>query len=162
MKTLVLMRHAEPETQKSGSTDFMRNLTERGRKDVDSLTNFMRTKEFFPDQIVSSPAQRTRNTAEIIASKLSYPVNEIHYEQFLYEFYDKDDIIGLLKNCFEDKNSVLIVGHNPLIAYLANELTGQLNQFPAGKALGIAFQTESWDIKKGEIIFSFENSGKGL
>jgi len=125
-------------------------------KDVDDVADLVLKTGILPDLIMSSPAVRTQQSALILASKFSYPEVEIVYEKFLYENFKKWDVLLLLQNSFPDKDTVFIVGHNPLIAYFADELTGKFNEFPAGKALGISFICNDWQLNQGEIIFSFE------
>ena len=73
---ITLLRHAESEGNAQGyfqgQGDFP--LTERGREQAHALAaRWQKEKRIF-DQIIASPLIRTRDTAEIIANALNFPV----------------------------------------------------------------------------------------
>jgi len=74
---IYLVRHSTPEEgspDDDEEADAGRELTDEGRKIVESLAEWMRDKGEFPTVIYTSPTQRTRETAEILQKELGVPV----------------------------------------------------------------------------------------
>jgi phosphohistidine phosphatase len=139
LKTLYLLRHAKAE---SGLNDLTRDLTVRGRRQAESIGQWMFEKGIKPDRILSSPAKRSQLTAEICSERADYQGN-IRFEGDLYDPYgDKYiDVIAGLKN---KHDSVMIVGHNPKISSAITILTGeQLNMSPC-MLVCIEFALDKW------------------
>ena len=70
MKTLVLLRHAETENAYSGQKDFDRELTNTGISDAIYKGKIFKDKNIVVDLILSSSANRTSKTAELIAEQI--------------------------------------------------------------------------------------------
>jgi 2,3-bisphosphoglycerate-dependent phosphoglycerate mutase len=74
---IVLLRHAESVGNANGywqgQTDFP--LTEAGRTQAQSLANYWQKTGYVFDQVISSPLQRARQTAEIICSTIGTEIN---------------------------------------------------------------------------------------
>ena len=67
----------------------------KGSKDAKKIGEILNKKKVLPDLIVSSPALRARETAQIVAKQINYKnhimYNEVIYEAFLNEFgYDTE------------------------------------------------------------------------
>ena len=69
MKTLIVVRHAKAKSSHLHERDFDRPLTWQGAEDARAAGRALVAR--YPDVtcIVSSPARRTRTTAEIIAAE---------------------------------------------------------------------------------------------
>jgi len=82
-----LMRHGEGEHNVQGvlSTKVSDNhhLTENGKKEVAKSAKKLKSEKI--DLIYASPFVRTRETAEIVAQALGYPVDKIIYDSRLVE-----------------------------------------------------------------------------
>lgn len=61
---LILMRHAKSSWSDPGLDDHDRPLNKRGRASARAIGAWLRTKGYLPDLILSSTAQRTRETVE--------------------------------------------------------------------------------------------------
>ena len=101
--------------------------------------------------IYSSPSKRTKSTCNYVFNKNL----TINYEKELYSF-NFQDILNWLKKSKGDKNTILIVGHNPalidLIQYLSRK--EEIILIPTCSLCEIHLNIDTWnDIKKncGEI-----------
>ncbi len=87
MKTIYFVRHGESEAnaknQVTGGLDSL--LTDRGRKQARQTGLHVLEVASKPDLIVASPKRRARETAEIIAAVLNYPLEKIEYDERLQE-----------------------------------------------------------------------------
>ena len=80
MKQLILLRHGEAGF--SDGVDFQRQLTARGKTQLNNLGQHLSLKALEVDRMYCSSATRTRETAEIIKSHL--PIKEEIYEKEIY------------------------------------------------------------------------------
>jgi phosphohistidine phosphatase len=158
MKTIVIIRHGKAQKSFFEEKDFYRKLIKRGRNEATYTTNKLLELEVKPDLIISSPAIRAIETAEIFASNFNYPLNNISRQRFLYdELYSSEQIIFLLNEFFKDKNTVFIIGHNPTLLNLIFKLTDVYYQnMKTSGAVVLDFHASNWlDIHKnpGNIRF---------
>lgn len=120
MKTIYLLRHAKAD--KSPINDMGRDLSGKGRRQAESIGQWMSENRVMPDWIISSSAKRTEATAKICSGRISYQ-RSIRFEDRLYHASSDTylDIIAALNDKYE---SVMMVGHNPAISALGTVLTG--------------------------------------
>ena len=146
MKTLVLIRHAKTEALNMGITDYERQLKPRGYRDSELVVNEMKKKGIQPDLIISSPASRAKQTAQIFAKALQYDEAKIEYQKFIYDGYTSAEFIDYLGQYGKANDTIVVVGHNPEIAMMAINLTdGNYFHFPTTAATGISYDIESWE-----------------
>ncbi len=144
MKTLYLLRHADAEKLNLNS-DFNRIVSIKGIKEVEQLSIFLQKKNLYIDEVICSPAIRTKQTWEYLNDKLKFQI-KVTFPDKLYNI-SVQDMVNLLQNISDQSNSVLLVGHNPTISQIANEL---LNNQPNTLSLGtcnivcISFDVASW------------------
>src|SRR6185295_19919686 len=84
MKTLFLLRHAKSSWKDDTLDDVDRPLKKRGLGDAQLIGKVIRQKEINFDLIVSSPAERARQTTELV-SMASGNHAEIKYDERIYE-----------------------------------------------------------------------------
>ncbi|MCB0496494.1 MAG: histidine phosphatase family protein [Cyclobacteriaceae bacterium] len=143
-KRLYLVRHAKTEERSMDMRDFDRELTSRGMQDSTHLGKYYATKSMIPDLILSSDAARARETAELIASQMGYDLSRIHLNHEIYEASVRT-LFQLVTQLKDEWDSVMIVGHNPVMNYLAEYLSGaEIGHMFTGSAACIAFEVESW------------------
>src|ERR1043165_3720669 len=84
MKRLLLMRHAKSSWGEASLADFARPLNARGPKAGPLVGLFMRGQKLRPELILSSPAERARQTATLVAeaARLDAP---LRYDERIYE-----------------------------------------------------------------------------
>ena len=127
MKTILLLRHAKSEWGKAGVADFDRPLAKRGLKDAPRMGQVLALFASVPDKIVSSPARRARQTAELVAEACGYSKKSIQWEPSFYEG-ESDDLITALRRLPAEVERVLLVGHNPGMEETAAALLGLDNE----------------------------------
>ncbi|MEW5814480.1 MAG: phosphohistidine phosphatase SixA [Spirochaetota bacterium] len=122
---LYILRHGAAEDL-SPEGDSGRRLTPDGAAKVGKMASFLKGK-ISPGLILSSPLIRARQTAEIAAEKLAYPVKNIVEAECLLPNCNVDDTIQELGSKNIDR--LLIVGHNPHLSDLTAALIsdGQVN-----------------------------------
>lgn len=120
MKRLLLLRHGEAEPAAAGSGDFDRPLTLRGRKEALQAAGRLRRLRCIPALIVASPALRARETALILATHVAR-LQALRYEPACYPGRP-DTLRELLAALSPQPHTLLLVGHNPGLSELAQQL----------------------------------------
>ena len=77
-----------------------------------------------PGVILSSPARRALSTAEIIAKELDYRAEDIVVDERLYAT-DADMLLGVIGELSDKLKCVMLFGHNPEFADLAQRLSNE-------------------------------------
>jgi phosphohistidine phosphatase len=67
MKTILVLRHGKSDWSEPFRADFDRPLAKRGRKDAPRMGEVLALFQCVPDRILSSPALRARQTADLAA-----------------------------------------------------------------------------------------------
>lgn len=148
MKELLLLRHAKSSWDDTSLADFDRPLNERGKKAAPLMGKILREKKLKPELILCSPSKRTRQTIKLFleAAKLEIDVT---FEDGIYEA-SVTKLIKLLQSQKSKTQSILMVGHNPGMAGLLTELTGEIEHFPTAALAKIDLKIENWsDITRG-------------
>lgn len=118
MKHLILLRHGEAGF--SGSVDFQRQLTTKGKENLNRLGQTQPVAGMKVDFLYCSSAARASETAEIMKKYLAVGVEE--YTREIYEG-NLESILNLLENIPSEAQSCILVGHNPTISVLIAHLT---------------------------------------
>jgi phosphohistidine phosphatase len=149
MKTVLLLRHGKSKRGPEYPTDYERPLAKRGKRDAERMGVFLAESDCVPDLIVSSPAERARDTTLRCAEAAGY-VGEIRFEEVLY--YQEDDAyLDLLWGLDDDLGSVMIVGHNPTTATVVETLSGVFVRMPTAALARIDFAIGEWsEIQEGK------------
>ncbi|MGR3714250.1 MAG: SixA phosphatase family protein [Shimia sp.] len=113
--TLILMRHAKSSWDDPTMSDHDRPLNTRGRASAEALGKWLTSRDYLPDQLLSSTSERTRETW----SRLGLTASEIRYETALYHA-SADTMLRQLQTA--TGRSVLMLGHNPGIGHFAELL----------------------------------------
>jgi len=147
MKRLILIRHAKSSWSHSDLSDKDRPLNDRGREAAGKVGGWMAQEGLQPDQVISSSAQRCRETWEIIAPNLD-DVQNTEFEDFLY-LPSAQEMLSVLTTASGD--CVVMLGHMPGIGDFARELRrdpppmhGMFGKYPSGAATVLDFRIDSW------------------
>ncbi len=124
MKTLYLVRHAKSSWEDPDLADFDRPLGERGVSDAPCMGRRIAEYKQFPQLIYASPAVRAISTAKMIAAAIGYPEQSITTDRKVYHT-DPDALLEIVKKFSDDKECVMLVGHNPGLTQFANALLGE-------------------------------------
>jgi phosphohistidine phosphatase len=147
-----VLRHAKAAPQ--GRDDRSRPITARGRRQAAEVGRYVAgspvTDVATPELVVSSPARRALQTAELVVAELDGRV-ELRVEHRLYDALP-DDVVDILRELGDDPASVLVVGHNPTVHELAlllvdGEDAGRSRLeagFPTAALAVVAVGTTSW------------------
>jgi len=149
MKTLLLLRHAKSSWANEQLSDFERPLNERGHFDAPRIGELLRVQDLVPDLIISSSAKRAATTAEMVAISASFE-GDIRYTEKLY-LAESETYIALARQVPGNYQVVMMVGHNPGIEELVEDLTGQSERMPTAALACIELPIEKWsDMKAGK------------
>jgi phosphohistidine phosphatase len=111
MKTILLLRHAKSDWDNPGLSDFDRPLAKRGLKDAPRMGEVLALFDCVPDEILSSPALRAKQTTEMIVEACGYKKSI----QWADSFYGgtSEDLMAALQRLPHRVERVMLVGHNP-------------------------------------------------
>jgi phosphohistidine phosphatase len=156
MKNLFIMRHAKSDWGNSSLSDFDRPLNDRGKKSAPLMGKELLIRNKIPELIISSPANRAKTTAKMVAESCGYK-GEIIFDQEFY-FGTLDGIIDEIKKKGSNAQSIMVVGHNPTWESLVYRLSksGSSIQMPTAAIASIAFEIDSWkelEPKSGYLEF---------
>lgn len=117
-RRLVVVRHGRADAY--ASTDHDRELTPRGREDAAALGAWLAEQGWLPDVAIVSSATRTRQTWSALAGAAGLTIEEM-VEDGVYNA-GPDSVLDVLRALPDDPATVLLLGHNPTVAWLANSL----------------------------------------
>ena len=101
--------------------DFDRPLANRGREACAVIGAFIEEKGIDFDLVLVSTAVRTRETIELVKERAKFR-GEVRYEERIYEA-TTSQLLEVISEVDDDRESVLLVGHNPGIEDLLALLT---------------------------------------
>ncbi len=143
-KHFFLVRHAQAETSSPMSKDFDRMLTPTGMAEATKMGERLVQLQVKPSLIVTSPAYRCTDTAQLLAERMGYDTTLIRQEPDLYEASVRN-LLSVINGLEETYGSVMLVGHNPAATYLAEFLTrAEIGSLPTGSVVYITFEGQKW------------------
>jgi phosphohistidine phosphatase len=145
MKTLLVLRHAKSSWRAPALDDHERPLNKRGQRDAFHIGELVREHRLTPDMIISSDAARARLTAEAVAvAEAARYEGEILLDRRLY-IAGPADILAVLRTVRKTKaGTVMIVGHNPGLEELVEQLTGEQHDLPTAALARIVLPIDRW------------------
>jgi phosphohistidine phosphatase len=159
MKKLLLIRHSKAEKDTSVK-DIDRPLKYIGIQDAAFMADKLKDNSQIPQIIVTSPALRTKTTAEIFADHLSLPDPEIN--KAIYEA-SQQALLRVINKLPDQYNFIALVGHNPGIAQILYYLTGEAKEVHTSTVALIDLDTNDWASVSGDtgklVYFSWPNGG---
>ncbi|MDO9494777.1 MAG: histidine phosphatase family protein [Nocardioides sp.] len=138
-RTVVVMRHAKAE--QVGPTDFERALSRRGHADGAAAGVWLARLGVDPDHALVSAALRTRETWGAVAGGASWSLDPT-LDEGLYSA-GPETALDLVRALDPAVTSVVVVGHNPTMAYLASMLDDGEGDPEAGNELATGFPTSA-------------------
>jgi len=143
-KNLYLVRHAKTRQESIDNSDFSRELTDRGYRDASLIGAYCKKQGYAIDMIISSPAARAIATAELMATQMDYPFENIHTNEELY-MASVRSFLQVINQLKDEWGNVLITSHNPSITYLGEHISdAEVGNMPTGSAMAISFETNHW------------------
>jgi phosphohistidine phosphatase len=125
LRELILLRHAHADAAPLEGNDADRPLSARGRSEASHAAARLLSLGLVPDLVLFSPALRTRETAEILRTALGLPLQSFRELGALY--LAAPPILRLQIAAIEPQvHRLMIIGHNPGLSELADELDPRL------------------------------------
>lgn len=113
------MRHAKAE--QAGATDFDRRLAERGEADAREAGVWLAAQGVDPDLALVSAAVRTHQTWDGVAEGAGWDDGVATFDESLYAA-GPESALDLIRGVDDDVRTLVVIGHNPTMAYLAQLL----------------------------------------
>ncbi|MFK7159955.1 histidine phosphatase family protein [Marinospirillum sp. MEB164] len=137
---LTLVRHAKSSWKDDQLADIDRPLNKRGRGDLPGLSARLTQKITPPDLILLSPARRTRATAEPLCA--AWPQVEVRLTPEIYEA-SLAQLLALVVPQLAVTRHLMLIGHNPGLAELAQWMTGHpVDYFPTAAWIQLGWPAE--------------------
>ncbi|MDX1504491.1 MAG: phosphohistidine phosphatase SixA [Spongiibacter sp.] len=106
---IVLLRHGAASWD--APTDMERELTERGRAEVEAASQWLTEGDWRPDELWVSPYRRAQQTAEIVNAQWQCPQRSKASLTPDNPVADLDPLLATFRG-----ERLLLVGHNPLLS----------------------------------------------
>lgn len=142
MLTLFLLRHAKSSWDDASQPDFERPLSNRGRNACALIGEFIEEKGIDFDLVLVSTALRTRQTIELVKERAKFR-GEVRYDERIYEA-TVSQLLDVIAQVDSDRESVLLVGHNPGIEELLALLTGEQQRVTTSNFAKIEIKATQW------------------
>lgn len=117
-RQLIILRHAKAEP--FAASDHERVLTERGHRDAEEAGVWAREAGLAPDHAVVSSAARTRDTWSSFSAGAGLDLDPV-IDRSLYGA-GTDGALEIIGSAPADARTVMLIGHNPTMAYLVHLL----------------------------------------
>ena len=139
------MRHAAALPAAIGASDFERPLSALGRKEAAQAARRLAAEGLRVDRILVSPARRTSETAQIVATKLLLDPEALVEVHALYAA-TPDAIRTAIAQGHGGADVLLVVGHNPGISEIGGELAGHPSHghLPTSGFWRLSFDAGAW------------------
>ncbi len=141
-KTLLLMRHGKSSWKDKKIPDYERPLKKRGKAASAEIGKILRENELIPQAILSSPAMRASETAEIVAKESGFPGKITFIDSFYMA--EPDVYINYLKGLDDSLERVMIISHNPGLEAFMQLLDGRLEALPTGSMAYLCLNINHW------------------
>lgn len=115
-RRLVVMRHAKAEA--TAPSDHERALAARGKDDAEAAGRWLGEQGITADRALVSDATRTRQTWSQVATGAGWDEDVADFSEALYAA-GSDTAFDLLRETDADVTTLVVVGHNPTMAYVA-------------------------------------------
>lgn len=151
MKTLLLMRHAKSSWKHPELPDFERGLAKRGKKDAPLMGGLLKDKELVPQMILCSTAVRSRQTAEAVVETSGFK-GELAFQEGLY-LAEPEAYLAAVRALPDELERVLVIGHNPGLEGLLQQMTGQIEALPTSTIAYLSLPVQRWaEAAGGELV----------
>ena len=158
MKQIIFVRHGKASEKWPKIDDRARPLVEKWAEKTKEYFEKVHDKITRVDAIVSSAAWRTKMTAEIRATELKIPREQIQYHSWLWTTH-YDTIVSIIHSFPASWKHVVIVGHNDTISDAAMSLTNApLDYMVKSGIIWLSFWVDDWalvDKKNNSEIWQY-------
>lgn len=163
MKTLIIVRHGSFDHTDPQIADVDRPLNRKGRSQVSKIAARFSSLQIKPDLLVSSPAKRAMETAEIFAGKAGVSSDAIQVEEDVFEA-ERSEILRVVHRLDDAAQTVILVGHHPGVTELLQHLVdSDVEKIGVSSVAVVELSAESWQtvsFKQGQLIEYIEPKQK--
>jgi len=152
MKKLLLIRHAKAEKETSVK-DIDRPLKYIGMQDAAFMADRLKENSIIPQIIITSPALRTKTTAEIFTDHLALP--EAATNKAIYDA-SQSALLKVINQLPNEYDFIGVVGHNPGISLILSYLTDEVKDVHTSTVAVIDFETDDWasiSADSGKLVY---------
>lgn len=144
-KILYLLRHANSAEKGplQDDRDEARPLSSAGAKESMLIGSWLAKNNIKPDLICSSSALRAEMTSELVAKANGMGTEKIILSNELYNASART-FLEYIHKTDELVSSLMVVGHNPTISYVAEYITRQAAGMTTGSLAIIRINTRMW------------------
>ncbi len=144
MPRLLVMRHAKSSWSDATLADHDRPLNARGKRDAIRAGEVLAERNAVPDVILTSTAKRARKTAERVVRGLDRSVEIVAVRELYHA--DPATYASWTAGVPASVETVLVIGHNPGIAYWLDRLTGDVEAFPTAAIGCVTLDIPGWEL----------------
>ena len=141
-KVLLILRHAKSSWKDKKVDDHDRPLNNRGRREAVKMGEHLKKSSIFPDTIITSSALRAIETTKYLCRYSGY--NNLVEVNFALHRGGIDAYINALATVSNDKQKLLMVGHNPDLEELAGILINRKIRIPTCTLVQLKLSIENW------------------
>lgn len=139
-KTLYLMRHAKSNWSAAGLSDFDRPLNEQGFRDAPEMGQRLKARGALPGIILCSPAKRAQQTLEC----MGLGIENVVFDERIYDA-SMGELLDIVQTLGNQYDSAMLVGHNPAMTWLINQLSGAgIHNMPTCAMAVIELDSSHW------------------
>lgn len=156
-RRLTLLRHGQAQPIDSCAEDFERELTRRGTIEAQAIAARLMQRNWIPDLILVSPAERAWSTAEIVAAACDLDTKQIQGARELY--LATPEALWRVLGCRAGSlKHIMICGHNPGLSQIASRLGPhpQPRELPTGGFASAHWLNTDWATLQPESAESCE------
>lgn len=148
---LYLLRHAESAEKQMSQHDRERELTQRGVREASLIGAYLLKENTKFDAVYCSSASRARSTAMVLAEAMKIEGEMIDEHDELYDASTRT-FFEFITQLNDDEQTILCIGHNPVISYLAESLSkSEIGEMPPAGLAVLKFSLDHWkDILPGK------------
>lgn len=145
MKTVIVMRHSKAENDSPTGNDFDRVLRKKGKVAAQFTAKKLNELELKPNLIITSPVVRAKSTAQIIAEFFHINQKILPLNYLYNRLYTFKEIVDDVVNYDVESNTIIIIGHNPTISYLLQQINTSSNELlRTSSAVVFDFDVDNW------------------
>ena len=142
MRTLYILRHAKSSWDDASLADFDRPLNGRGERTAPIMGELMKREGFAPDVILSSPAERAKQTA-MATKEAGALAGVLIFDDRIYEA-SANALRQVVSEIDDRYSSTMLVGHNPGMEEFIRYLTGKIEPMPTAALAVIDLAVDTW------------------
>jgi len=144
MKHLIIMRHGDARRDDVTLTDAQRPLSPLGRRQTQAAAAEFSAPGKPVDAVLSSPAKRALDTADIWLETLNIPEDRLQMNENIYEA-ERIDLLRIVEQLDDAVSTVILVGHNPGVSGLLHHLVGRgVETMATSSCAVIAINVDRW------------------